>query len=308
MGSKFRYLVILIGILFAGCFTDSKQSYSQELLDFDISPDGKSIIFSWGDNDNSVIYKSDINGNSPQELFHPQDNFSSYLPRYSPDGSKIVLIRRNSKAKKSSIWVVDYEGKNLKEVVDNERLNIEAIFSYDGKSLYFTKASDYSGGPKSRKAAHGFDIYSFDFYSKKIEKISNFKAYNLYYISSLNNDDILFSMRDEVDGVFIYQKKINELKKIIVVNDTVNNSQAYSNPISINNNNIICSSYYDIVKIDLNAQKEKVILSSNGSQFKAIKYNHKISKIFFQKRDIGNSIYSINTDGSGLKEIPLSIK
>lgn len=291
------------------CFSDNKKSYDRELLDFDISSDGKSIIFSWGNNTNSAIYKSDINGNNSQELFHFHDSLSSYLPRYSPDGNKIVLIRRVPNVKQSSIWVVNTDGKGLKKIVDNKSLNIEAIFSYDGKSLYFTSANEFKNySPMSRKAAHDFDIYSFDFDSKKIEKISNFNAYNLYHISSINNDDILFSMRDQAEGIFIYQKKLDKLNKIVVLNDTINHSQTYSNPILVNSDNIICSSYYEMVKIDLKAEKEKVILPSNGSQFKTIKYNPRISKIFFQKRDDRNSIYAINIDGSGLKEIPISVK
>jgi len=89
---KILITLIVVTVLQLSCSLDNKDTFTKELLDFDIQPDGQSMIFSWGDAANSAIYKMDINSGDPQELFNPKDSLSSYLPRYSPDGTKIVFL------------------------------------------------------------------------------------------------------------------------------------------------------------------------------------------------------------------------
>ncbi|MCJ0743673.1 TolB family protein [Pedobacter montanisoli] len=304
---RLRSIVILLSIiiLHISCnHSQNNETVSEGILDFDIASDGQSIIFTWTNNGSSSIYKANVDGSNLHELFRAKDNLLTYLPRYSFDDSKVVFIRRIPSAKQSSVWILDIKKNNLKKVLDNNSLIIEATFSYDNKSLYFTKANDYAGySPLSRKAAHDFDIYSLNLNNDNISKISNLNAYSLYHITDLNSDQILFAMRSKDDGVFLYNKKENKLKRIVTLNDTINNSKTYSNPVLIDNDVMVCSSYYELVKINMKTQTESQILSSTGTQFKDVKYNRKTNKLFFRKNDNSTNIYSVNIDGSDLKEI-----
>lgn len=60
-----------------------------------------------------------------------------------------------------------------------------------------------------------------------------------------------------------------------------------------------------MVKIDLEAKKEKQLLPSSGSHFRTIRYNKKRGRVYFIKTDDTNTIHSINEDGSDLNDIPI---
>lgn len=89
---------------------------------------------------------------------------------------------------------------------------------------------------------------------------------------------------------FIYNNFFT--KSMIVVVDSVN---------------IICSSNYELMRFNTKSKVVKRILESTGSHFKIIRYNEKLGKIFFQKRDDSNNIYSIDINGSNLKKISINV-
>ncbi|WP_316841952.1 hypothetical protein [Pedobacter gandavensis] len=304
--NKFFVHVFFFAFL-AGCVSKNNEIEVNKLLDFDISPNGQSIVFSWlKENSKATVYQANIDGTEPHEIVHLSDSLSSYLPRYSHDGDKIVLVRRKFGAINSSIWITDANG--LKQITDSNSLVVEAIFSHDDVNLYFSKANDYdSYSPLASKAAHGFDIYLFDLFKKESVKVSNLNAYSLYNITDLNNNEMLLSMHHKNDGVFIYRKSKNVFERIVASNG-VGNTSGYSNPVVVDSVNIVCSSYYELVDFNTESKTEKQILASTGTHFKIIRFNRKLRKIFFQKRDDSNSIFSVNIDGSDLREIPINIK
>lgn len=303
--NKFFIQVFFFAFL-AGCASKNNEIEVNKLLDFDISPNGQSIVFSWlKENSKATVYQAHIDGTEPHEIVHPSDSLSSYLPRYSHKGDKIVLVRRKFGAINSSIWIT--VANEFKQITDSNSLVIEAIFSHDDVNLYYSRANEYdSYSPLASKAAHGFDIYIFDLLKKESVKLSNLNAYSLHNITDLNKKEMLLSMHHENDGVFIYRKSKNVFDRIVALND-VYNSSGYSNPVVIDSVNIVCSSFYDLVDFNTVSKTEKQILASTGTHFKTIRFNKKLRKIFFQKRDDSNSIFSVNIDGSDLKEIPINV-
>lgn len=298
------YLIIgyTIVLSFTGCAQKKQFQDANTLNSFDISPNGKHIVFSYAFNSKGSLYKANIDGTEVKLLTDSNSTFFSESPRCSPDGESIVFLRSTPGSLKSSMWLTNINGDNLTQLTDSSNLIMEAVFSKDGQYIYFTRANDYAAySPIGRKAPHSLRLKD-----NKTSKISNLKAYGLYSISDIGNQ-ILFNMRGEEEGVFFYKKDGGRLNKVVTVNDTLTNSTGYSNPLMIDTAKLIAASYYQLVSIDLNSKIEALVLPSNGNHFKVVRYNQINDKLYFTKTDGTNSIYSVNLDGSDLRDIPIRI-
>ena len=82
-------------------------------------------------------------------------------PRFSPDGQKIVAGVRQPDGCKD-IWILDNRGNKLEELMHDRAVDGGAVWSADGRSIYFS--SDRSGI---------FNLYVYDLASKQISQVSN---------------------------------------------------------------------------------------------------------------------------------------
>ncbi|TDQ08059.1 TolB-like translocation protein [Pedobacter metabolipauper] len=287
------------------CINSSEKHAKENRLDsFDITADGKHIVFSRFFNGKIMLYKANIDGTDIKLLVDTTIDLDCKSPRFSPDGEEIVFIGYAGKSFKSSIWRVSINGDNLKQLTDTNSLKMEAIFSNDKKNIYYTLADEFKAySPIARAAPHKFDVYSLDLHNNKIAKVTNLKAYSIYHITDVDSLTMVFNMGDKEGGIFFYGKRSGVLNRLVTKNDTLTNSTGYFDPAFIDQNHIICSSYYELVTIDLLSKYEKLILPSNGRQFTARRYNKKLNRIFFMKSDDEYTIQSINLDGTDLKEI-----
>lgn len=55
--------------------------------------------------------------------------------------TKIAFVYQPPKKRFKEIWLVDFNGKNLRPIVQNDRTNISPEWSADGKTLFFTSSS-----------------------------------------------------------------------------------------------------------------------------------------------------------------------
>ena len=82
-------------------------------------------------------------------------------PRFSPDGQKIAVGVRQPDGYKD-IWILDSQGNKLEELMHDRAIDGGAVWSADGRSIYFS--SDRSGI---------FNLYVYDLASKQISRVSN---------------------------------------------------------------------------------------------------------------------------------------
>jgi Tol biopolymer transport system component len=82
-------------------------------------------------------------------------------PRFSPDGQKIVVGVRQPDGYKD-IWILDSRGNKLEELMHDRAIDGGAVWSADGRSIYFS--SDRSGI---------FNLYVYDLDHKQISQVSN---------------------------------------------------------------------------------------------------------------------------------------
>ncbi|MGC2165972.1 MAG: BamA/TamA family outer membrane protein [Gallionella sp.] len=82
-------------------------------------------------------------------------------PRYSPDGTRIVVSVRQSDGYKD-IWLLDSNGNKVDALMHDRAMDNGAVWSSDGGKIYFS--SDRSGI---------FNLYQYDLASQKISQLSN---------------------------------------------------------------------------------------------------------------------------------------
>ncbi len=105
-----------------------------EDLDPTVSPDGRTLLFAnvkrtW------ALVLQDLHGGTRKTLLEKRTPLA--FPRYSPDGSRIALMGRNSRGE-MHLFVMHSDGSNFTAVTDGAgELNIKPQWSGDGKTLYF---------------------------------------------------------------------------------------------------------------------------------------------------------------------------
>ncbi|MFQ5584936.1 MAG: hypothetical protein ACE5GL_10915, partial [Calditrichia bacterium] len=107
------------------------------------SPDGFKIAFdaSWAGP--RRIWIADEFGRNPQQLtFDPSEAVSHVIPRWSPDGTKIVF--QNIEKNKFDIRTVDIATKEITWITNDSYPDINPVWSQSGKAIYFS--SYRSGG------------------------------------------------------------------------------------------------------------------------------------------------------------------
>ncbi len=98
------------------------------LTSYDLSPSGKTLVFSYLGN----LWKVDSNGGTAQKLtFGP---FSDSSPRFSPDGEWIAF-GSNRSADGTTIWLVSSRGGTPRQISEPTRTLFPRDWSADGKSL-----------------------------------------------------------------------------------------------------------------------------------------------------------------------------
>lgn len=302
----FFYKIYFLFFLITGCGNNKAVS---RLTSFDVSSDGNFIVYSFiNDENQSELYTAKLDG-TDTKLFVSMKDYSFFNPKFSNDGTKVVFVGNNKMSRESSIWEINVDGRSLRKILADKGFISEVIYSEYNENLFYIRANEYdSYSPIVSKARHDFDIYSLVVDSLKGEKISELKAYNLYGLVELNKSKLLIGQRgsDFENGIFFFDKNSNtKLEKIETTNDKLKNSTGYSNPIVVADRNIVCSSYYQLVRIDLATKLEEIILPSTGYHFRKICYNKRLERIFFTKKDDTDNIYSIDKDGENFQEVTL---
>ncbi|NIM11098.1 MAG: hypothetical protein GTO45_03850 [Candidatus Aminicenantes bacterium] len=90
-----------------------------------VSPDIYSIVFVSDRDGNSEIYKMKYNGSGETRLTYSNDD--DYSPKWSPDKKNIVFVRKSMINEYSDIFVMDFDGKNQKNLTKNTQYGVKGI-------------------------------------------------------------------------------------------------------------------------------------------------------------------------------------
>ena len=172
------------------------------------SPDGEKIAFSRVMGDNSTrIYVMDSDGKNEVQLIDL--HFNSDFPAWSPRGDIIAFVNRPERGNpESRICTVDFDGKNLQVLYENQNEPIEEIaWSAEGTQIIFSAIDGR--------------IAFFDTVTHEVLTI-NVPVGNLYTLDwSSNGQEIIFSGLQRIfqpprHGVFIVDRDGNHVRTIMM--------------------------------------------------------------------------------------------
>lgn len=132
------------------------------------SPDGRKLIFVTNKLGKTRLASADIpksRGIPIQEkdiTWLSDEGANQYeTPRFSPDGAMISVGVWQPGGFKD-IWLLDSSGKKIQELMHDRAIDSNAVWSADGKVIYFS--SDRTGI---------FNLYSYELATKKINQVTN---------------------------------------------------------------------------------------------------------------------------------------
>ncbi|REC48606.1 hypothetical protein [Chryseobacterium pennipullorum] len=291
--SKVIYMFLLI--LLYSCNQSKKKS---NLNGFDVSPDTKNIVFSYKVDSLYLVCTQPINNGRPSIIFKSSGNYVN--PKYINNGKTIVALYypHNDLVPEFHFYDTASHKINKRVKVDHGFIS-DYIFLPSNKIFYLQARTFQSYSKIAPKAYHDFDIYELDLNTLKSKRISNLNSYSMREILNVGKDSLLISRQGEPNesGLFLFNIKLdnkdqNVLNKIKIENDTLRNSTLYSNPVILSNNNILCASSYQMVRLDLKAKKEHPVLPSTGYHYNIIRNVKDL--IFYQQNDNTNNIYYFN--------------
>src|SRR5690606_25627568 len=187
-------------------------------------------------------------------LVKSKNELSFVNPSISQSGEKMAFIASNKGSVNGAVWIANIDGSGLRQITDTLAIRTEAIFSISEDTIFFCQANDYENySPIVRKAAHNFDIYTVSLVDHSVKKMTNFEAYTLSNISNLSDNQLLLRKIDDKEGVFILPLSIKDsVLQIIPKNKGDRELISYSKPIALTSNLLACTSYYELLVIDLN--------------------------------------------------------
>lgn len=156
-----------------------------------VSPDGTRIVFVRAQTDGAALAVADRDGGNVHDLFGFDDTTQLYTPRWSPDGSRVVVSwatggRRN-------IGIVDVEGSGVLEpLIASEGTDRDPVWSADGEHVLFV--SDVSGV---------FNVYALHLASGTIEQRTNVRG-GAFFPTVNDSGDVVYAGYG-TDGFHLYR-------------------------------------------------------------------------------------------------------
>ncbi len=131
-----------------------------------LSPDGKSLYFTWRISGNNQVWKMDSLGSFPIQLTSGKD--PTYIADIFPDGSKLVLSRDHQGQENPGILFLDLNSGLLETFFQKEKVQSAFMgFSETGDSFFY-RAND--------KDPESFTIYQYFLKTKVLESLVSEKG------------------------------------------------------------------------------------------------------------------------------------
>lgn len=290
---------------------------------FDISPDGKTMALSIGNDTESDLFLYSFETQSLTQITDEKNTYYS-RPMFSPDGKKIVFLNKDLKKEKSSINLLDISSGAIQSITTTVDYVTEAIFHPSGEKILFC-ASKFIGSysPLAQKAPHDIDLYTINLNGENEIKITDFHAYELGSVSTnKTGDQIVFECTKKNRFEGIYSMPLTDTSNIVKLEVTNNprteiGAYFYGSPYySTDNSSIAFIAPYQVYTMDLSEKtckiawdntKQKDMIMALHARFKNADEQLVIAgiKIVDRKYSSSAEFYLVNLSNGLIEELKI---
>jgi Tol biopolymer transport system component len=170
-------LALLIGMLLASSCRSSADDPAFGPASF--SPAGNLVVFSHQDGGACFIYLGNLSTAAAKRLTKARSGCEAD-PSFSSDGKFIVYSYASRNDRKSSLFIVNADGSNSRQITPSETDDVYPVFSPDNSNVYFAR-SGYFGhhSPIAASRQHDFDLFSVDLKNNKVTQLTYQGLYDL---------------------------------------------------------------------------------------------------------------------------------
>lgn len=149
-----KAILLFAVVILLGCGSrqeDKREPHDNQIESIDIAPDDKRILLQSASHGATSIFELNADGGSPRLILKSATNELFSNPRYSPDGKKILFIKRiKSKFWEGMVCLCNIDGTDVEELTHGGELVTEALFSGAAQKSFIAQLSNTT--PAKRRA------------------------------------------------------------------------------------------------------------------------------------------------------------
>ncbi|CAM3866432.1 TolB family protein [Mesobacillus zeae] len=262
-----------------------------------LSHDDRKFAFSYYQDGKEAIYASRTEGGKTEKLTNPAKD-RHRQPVFSSDGKKILYLSANPD-KVQSLHIMNADGSHDKKLT-NDKLSVGgAIFSADGKQIFFSGFPSKELGKAEGESKEGSDLFSVSIDGKNQKKLTDQDFYTMENLMlSSNGDKIILK---DFDDLKEYDLKDTSVSSSSILGKLP--SQSYNIAMSPDN---IKAAYTAVTKESKNSSlyKYELFFTDFGTGKKKQLTNLKSaidSPVFFHKENKIAFLHNTNWAGEPVK-------
>jgi Tol biopolymer transport system component len=172
-----KLLILLVVILLTSSCRSSVGGPAFSRVSF--SPDSKSVAFSYKEGGTCFVYLGALSAGPAKRLTKVRSGCEAD-PSFSSDGKVIVYAYAPQNDRKSSLFVVNIDGSNSRQITPFGTDDAYPVFSPDNSTVYFAR-SGYFGhhSPIAASRQHDFDLFAVNLTNNKVTQLTYQSLYDL---------------------------------------------------------------------------------------------------------------------------------
>lgn len=172
-----------------------------------VSEDDQRIAFSYFNNESSAIFTANQDGSDVKRVSNP-DHVYHTNPKFSPDGSRILYLSRDSD-RIQSLYTANVDGTNPKKISESSQHVSEAVFSDDNETIFFSGTPAEEFQKSEGESQEGYDLFSVKIDGTSMQKLTDRDFYTMEsLVFSAEKKEILFKDFDELNAFNLEDQRV----------------------------------------------------------------------------------------------------
>ncbi|MGO8673052.1 MAG: TolB family protein [Capsulimonadaceae bacterium] len=167
---------------------------------FDLSPDGKTVVFAGIGNGGKDLYLLDLRSRHVSRLASTPDYEND--PAYSPDGKSVIYEDAVSLDKPRYLFIRSIDGKHVRQLTSGTPTeDTRPSFSRDGKRVVFTRSSTYRSQSRGEDTWDNSDVYVADVNGRNLKRLTTLNSHSdIVPTFTPDGKHIIFAYFDDNQG------------------------------------------------------------------------------------------------------------